>query len=104
MRNRLLVERAVRLPGSGELGQRGHPLLIRGEKSGGTKPRGDWFPAGMTVEGREQFAAVVVASEKISNAAIDRMSGASGVFSFDHTQGGFHRGCSRSACWFSYMT
>jgi hypothetical protein len=53
--------------------------LIRCEKSGEAKALGDWLPTDMTIEGREQFAAIVVTSEKISDAAIDRVSGASGV-------------------------
>ena len=92
MRTDYSVERATPVTGfSSELGERGHALLIRCEKSGEAKALGDWLPTDMTIEGREQFAAIVVTSEKISDAAIDRVSGASGVISFDQTQGMFHR-------------
>jgi hypothetical protein len=47
------VERATPVTGfSSELGERGHALLIRCEKSGEAKPVGDWLPTDMTVEGR----------------------------------------------------
>jgi hypothetical protein len=60
------VERATPVTGfSSELGERGHALLIRCEKSGEAKALGDWLPTDMTIEGREQFAAIVVTSEKI---------------------------------------
>ena len=70
-------------------------------KSGKAKPLGDWLPADMTVEGREQFAAIVVTSKKISDAAVERVSDASGFISFDPTQGMFHRVAHDPQRWFS---